>query len=174
MLPRFCGPSVAGESMQPSRWIKSGDLFDAMETEARRAFAILRAEGKERGNTGGVGCVLKTDRPHDLATSTLLQPLIGDVHDADLVRYRSFAQEKAFRLMSRPGDVSSFQSRDEAKERWGGAVRAGTYILSFSGLPELMDEAVMLATAVRLGLIDRTEAVRIAALSGNPYFVRFV
>ena len=159
-----------------SRWVSTEDWRLNVDVEACKAFALLRGDGREEGNTGGTFCVLKTDRlVADLVSTPLFLAAVGTVSDdAAAASYRVFAQEKALRLLSRPDDVSSFQSRDESEQRWGGAIRAGSYILSFSGLPELMDEALMLAVALHLGLIDRVEAERIAALSHNPFFARLI
>lgn len=157
--------------MPPSPWIR-GDVFHLhLGREAARAYALLEAVGKKEGNTGGAFCVLRTDRTQGLDFTPQLLAVIDRVDDpVAVVSYRMFAQEKAWRLLSRPSDASSYQSRDEAHEKWGGAIRAGDYILSFSGLPELVDEALMLVLAVRLELIGRAEAERIAALSHNAYF----
>ncbi len=62
-----------------------------------------------------------------------------------------FSQEKARRL-SEKTDLTSFESRDPANKKYGGAIKVGGdkkfKIISFSGLPELWDEASMFMTAI--------------------------
>ena len=97
------------------------------------------------------------------------------------------SQEKPWRLLNFPDHVSSYQSRDpnavlhnqsaaEIKPygKWGGAIRAGAMILSFSGLPELGDEAAMLLTALKLGQINFVKADAIAVISHNKIFYEIV
>jgi len=82
--------------------------------------------------------------------------------------------EKARRLSSNPGHISSFESRDPGADKWGGSIRAKSRILSFSGLPnEKFDEAAMVYVAMKLGWIENFEALQIAAASDNEY-VRIV
>lgn len=75
--------------------------------------------------------------------------------------------EKGQRLAGLPTHLSSWQSRDEKKEKWGGAIRC-RYIVSFSGLPEHADEALCIAIAKFFGWMNdpSAEAV-IFQLSGN-------
>ncbi len=87
----------------------------------------------------------------------------------------AFSQEKARRLADRThlGEVSSWQSRNESEDKWGGAVSVDDLIFSLSGLPELGDEAVSLTAAVLYSdasprVIDI--ARDIAKKSHNPYF----
>ena len=54
--------------------------------------------------------------------------------------------------------------------KWGGAIRAGDYIISFSGFPELWDEAAMLVLAIRMGWLDQTATLRRISRKRNPHF----
>lgn len=99
-------------------------------------------------------------------------------------KYFSISQEKAHRLYAhwlRNHDValSSWQTRDPAQEMWGGAVlfqnASGSprlpYIVSFSGLAEVTDEALSLVLGYDLGFTqDRGYLARIAGISQNPVF----
>jgi len=96
-------------------------------------------------------------------------------------RYTRLSQEKAYRAyahcLRRPGvAVSSWQTRDDKDERWGGAVLfpplgALANVISFSGLAEVTDEAVALTLGYKLGLVtDPQYAVRVTQISGNPVF----
>jgi hypothetical protein len=85
-------------------------------------------------------------------------------------KYEIVSKEKGERLFNHPEHFSSWESRDPENKQWGGAIRTLTFIFSFSGLPELGDEAVMLVSAVRLKYLSYADAVRIAAISNNPFF----
>lgn len=104
----------------------------------------------------------------------LMHLSVGDLNNRPqekLVLYLKFSQEKATRLLSwlPQGNISSWQSRNEPMQKYGGAIRAGRYILSLSGLSEHQDEAVCALTALRLGWINLDEVQRIAVISNNPY-----
>ncbi len=96
--------------------------------------------------------------------------LIGTPTKDKALKYWEFAQEKADRLANHfdEGHLSSYQSRAPEKMRWGGAIRSpGDWVLSFSGFPELMDEAFMLAVVHYAGLMGRKEVVLVANVHGN-------
>ena len=129
-------------------------------------------EGKEEKDQrhGGYMCVWEETgvdpegqkEYHLVALNRLGTPPIGK-----LVKYCEFAQEKVERLSHRPSHLSSWQSRDTKVDKWGGAIKAGKFLLSFSGLPELDDEALCLLVAVDLGLLPLEEARTIALTSNN-------
>ena len=105
---------------------------------------------------------------------------IGEVLPEKLLKYLSLCQEKARRLWGNPDHVSSWESRNEEKGQWGGAIRYGSLILSLSGFPELGDEAIMLKSAQR-STLALSEFIRmprdtnahlnvIAQTSQNPFW----
>ncbi len=104
--------------------------------------------------------------------------LVGIVEGDKMEKYQQFSQEKVERLQERNWENSSWESRCPEENKWGGAARvyycADAYqrwiVFSFSGLPELADEALMLAVAVRLGIMDEKDARYIAGISSNPLF----
>lgn len=99
---------------------------------------------------------------------------VGMVKSEKAKKYFDLSAEKATRLnrmYDERGDLSSWQSRNPDEQQWGGAIIAGDWVLSCSGLPELWDEAVMLATAVISGILAYADAKHIAGLSGNARFV---
>ncbi len=104
-------------------------------------------------------------------SATICSVRIGAPSNGTALRYEQFAREKAWRLVANHGHMSSWQTRDEMAEKYGGAIRAGKYILSFSGLPEIEDERAMLSVAVRLGLIPELQAAAIARTSSNIGFL---
>ena len=91
---------------------------------------------------------------------------IGKVPVGKAERYAHLALEKALRLANHSVHKSSWESRNPDSDKWGGAIRAGAFIISISGLPELGDEAVALQV-----VWPQDEPVQeIAAKSGNPYW----
>ena len=116
--------------------------------------------------------------------SFFIEPiLIGEVRNFKAERYQTFCKEKANRLeahfISSDSHFSSFQSRDVSLDRWGGAVMAlgkknWKYIFSFSGLPELADEALVLLTAMKVEFMTLDQATMIARLSNNDIFFKTI
>ncbi len=93
---------------------------------------------------GGHLCV--TDGQGNL----LFEKVIGEIPDPEkAAKYGRLALEKCQRLANNPLHVSSWQSRNEGEEKYGGAIRVNdSLFFGFSGLPELLDEAVVLTSAV--------------------------
>ena len=87
------------------------------------------------------------------------------------------SQEKARRLFANQlqHGISSWQTRDLKLDQFGGAIRifitigednhTERLILSFSGLPEIGDEAVMLCTAIERFGLQFSAAKKIAGIS---------
>ncbi len=96
-------------------------------------------------------------------------------------KYFELSQEKATRLFSQVnmhlpnGHTSSFESRNEEEDKYGGAIYSDCHhhqhIFSFSGMPELIDEAMMLVLAKKLAQDTGSAIVtKIEALERNPYW----
>jgi len=88
-------------------------------------------------------------------------------------RYDYNSAEKALRLAGNPGDFSSWQTRNEDKKKWGGAIWGSSNlqrIYSLSGLPEHGDEASGLWMAIEFGDLLPAEALVIADYSENTLF----
>jgi hypothetical protein len=124
---------------------------------------------------GGAFCLADTERELLYGVS-----LVGSPSPENISEYITCCQEKAFRLLSH-GDASSWQTRDSDKKKWGGAIRCGLTIFSFSsGLSELEDEVIMLKVAQLfrrilknpLGIGDPKILDYIAQKSNNPYWSR--
>lgn len=98
--------------------------------------------------------------------------LFGEVSDEKTEKYRSFSLEKAQRVgrCLDAGIKSSWQSRDPENNKWGGAIATYDFILSFSGLPELWDEALMLFVAYWMNWINYDDVITITKISSNPYY----
>lgn len=106
----------------------------------------------------------------------LITLLIGQVLHEKAVKYHGLSQEKGDRLHTRIGlgekHVSSWQSRNPDSGLWGGAIAAENFIVSFSGMPELGDEAIVLIIAIQLKWLNQQEAEKIARVSQNPLFIQ--
>jgi hypothetical protein len=120
------------------------------------------------------GCFTVVDAKSKLPEAPVVIKFhIDQISDEKYKRYFDLSYEKANRLYKHlsEGHLSSFQSRDTEKDQWGGAIFAGDYILSFSGMSgELMDESIMLLLALELKLISFETAQSIIWLSNNEQF----
>lgn len=99
----------------------------------------------------------------------LLECRIGKIEKDEADNYRLFSQLKAIRAMAFPEHLSSHQSRDEKKKQYGGAIKTPELVLSFSGLPELGDEAIVLLLAYGFNWINFDQMMEIQQLSNNPF-----
>ncbi|OGG69494.1 hypothetical protein A3I99_01045 [Candidatus Kaiserbacteria bacterium RIFCSPLOWO2_02_FULL_45_11b] len=133
-----------------------------------RAHHFLRV--KENVNKrGGYFVVVNHQR-----AEFILAVKIGQVSKEKTEKYEVLAREKAWRLYGHIGNWTSFESRNEKAGvvvydsirphcpawtelwgQWGGAVRGNRYIFSFSGFPELLDEAMMFVLAIKMGELNR-------------------
>ncbi|MEK7648959.1 MAG: hypothetical protein AAB400_03510 [Patescibacteria group bacterium] len=84
----------------------------------------------------------------------------------------NYSQEKGRRLQQYPDHVSSFQSRNPDEKKWGGAVRGNRVILSFSGLPEILDELAMVRAGLELGLFPDYDRIRKIADASDNAMIR--
>jgi len=100
----------------------------------------------------------------------LLVAEIGNCPFSKAEKYLRLSLEKGERLFRHPKHLSSWQSRDPEKEKYGGAIVTNEFILSFSGFREYLDEAMVLVLAEFLRWISREQAEKIAAISNNPFY----
>ncbi len=104
----------------------------------------------------------------------ILVMMVGEVPLNKASKCLELCQEKAARLADHTSHKSSWQSRDEEKKRFAGAIRFRDLIFSFSGLPELGDEVAMVLAARYVdGDSFLPSAEQIVKLSGNPYWDSF-
>jgi hypothetical protein len=114
---------------------------------------------------GGYFCLM--DRGNGRVLSlTLIGEMASDIL---ALQHQQRAVEQAFRLRANPGHVTSWRSREPEKNKLAGAVAVANLILSFSGFDELMNEAVVIALAVKRSLLLPTGAFHIAENHDNPY-----
>lgn len=117
---------------------------------------------------GRTGVVVKAELFHQQKNEFPFR--VGDLSDEKSDKYRRFAMEKYTRLYSRPEHRTSTESRDEGKERYSGAVRGRTYIVSTSGLrPDALDELFSAALLVAIGDLKPEQAVQLLRRVKNPY-----
>lgn len=118
------------------------------------------------GRTGGF---LYISNEHGLVSAHVC---LGTPDPKKYDKYNAFSEEKACRLRKRAGEGLSFQSRNPDKDQYAGAFRApDDRIISFSGLPEMIDEAYVACLAVKAGWVGKDMAEQILEKSGNV--VRF-
>lgn len=138
---------------------------------------VLEETNEKRG--GGYFCL--SYQP--LNVLIILPELIGEIWNGKGEKYIEYCQEKAFRLgiayvakKAHYQIVSSYEIRDPEKEQWGGSIitKDGLLVMSFSGLLEASDEAVMIISALSLGLIDETYAKTIADKSKNAVALKYI
>ena len=137
---------------------------------ARDALRYVVAHADTGGKVGGYFGLFPKARFRRIASPTVFQA-IGRINPGKRNLAKKRAQEKPRRLNAHPNHVSSYQSRNEKRDRWGGAIATRNCYLSFSGLPELCDEALVLIVGRKLGLLTDKQARRIAGISKNGLFV---
>lgn len=160
-----------GSIMSPRAARIQDPVADGIVLNAWYAVGVAVAALKDRQRLGGYFCLLSRAAAPD--PFVFYHEPVGAVGPEKAEKYFNLSLEKAIRVGTR-GHQSSWQSRDPDSGKWGGAIIAGSWILSFSGLPELADEAVMLVTAVMSRLMTVVEARAIADISQNPYFVELM
>jgi len=129
---------------------------------------LFKDQEKWQGKTGGYLYVHKEGDKEPL-----LVMLVGTINPEKTDRYRTLCQEKAERLHLIRVHVSSWQSRKPDIDQWGGAIKlASGYVISFSGLPELGDEAFCMYLAYMLELAPIEELQAIASISDNLYWLQ--
>ena len=150
------------------------DLAFKLHRAAEHVMLLLRGLHpeilEEKGFLGGYLYVASRDKP----TLPLLAVALGDDSER-FPEYYVYACEKANRT-TLSEDLSSWKSRDFDKEQYGGAISTHSVscgqnmVISFSGMPELVDEALCLGIAVSTRLIPLTMAQEIADISDNNLF----
>jgi len=145
--------------------------FRKIAERAVELFSTLPGMGDRRG---GYFCVRSG---HLGAVEIVFR--VGEIPIEKIDKCFALSLEKGERLHKHYEHQSSWQSRDEVGivngqswGHWGGAVflRQHLVCLSFSGIPELGDEAVVLFTALFSGLATLQEVRDIVKISSNPYF----
>jgi hypothetical protein len=88
---------------------------------------------------------------------------IGTFPNEEGEEYAKFAVEKGQRVIETQ-KLTSYETRNEAENKYGGAIRTENYVLSFSGLsPDTADEAVVLAIAYQVDLLSMGAVLKTAS-----------
>jgi hypothetical protein len=149
-----------------------GSIIGEVETAVQQMSTILAQEGYKKNRNSGYFTL------RDGVTGRIIFMVqIGICPDDMADKFCEFSQEKGNRLKwdENVRHVTSWQSRDPDNKKYGGAIKAGpakNLILSFSGLPELADEAVMVAAAYRLGWLNHHEVADLYHINDNAYLLQ--
>ena len=84
----------------------------------------------------------------DAKTGTILAIIAcGKIPEEKKALYLKFSQEKAQRLFEHlvVGHMTSYESKDDANEKYAGAICGSKYIISFSGHKADVDEAISIS-----------------------------
>jgi hypothetical protein len=140
-------------------------ITDGIRWSFAAALDLFGGDEEMKQRIGAYFCVadLSTGKP-------VLISLLGTVLEEKAPKYLELCQEKPDRLRKHPKHVSSWQSRDPASGKWAGAVKVGGHILSMSGFPEMLDEAVCLRAAYLFESQNFLD--QIALISSNPYWAQ--
>ncbi len=148
---------------KPFHSVRLGRLVDYAERILGLAIAHLRSAGQPPDKCGGYLAIVELGRGD-------LEMLVGLGYSSPekVDKRMEFAIEKGKRLYGLT-DFTSYESRKPEIDRWGGAVRGRELIFSFSGLPELWDEAAMFVLAIRLGQLRETDVCDVISEERNPH-----
>jgi hypothetical protein len=117
---------------------------EAVDLLVRIAAGFPEAEGREGGFFGLCDLLKKQQLDHIKPRScTILLPF-GKYPEEKRLIYLGNAGEKIFRLVKN-GEIRSHSSRNEANRLYGGGIHEKDSIYSFSGFPQLLDEAIALS-----------------------------
>jgi hypothetical protein len=122
------------------------------------------------GCNGGVLVIYDTEVPDPLLTPFTIPA--GRVSRTEFKTKYAYALCNGLCLLERPDIRTSRECRHTAPDVLSGAVRAGRFVLSFSGYPEEVDEALMLYVATRLGYLSVEEALSIADTNQHDLYRR--
>ncbi len=131
-------------------------------------FSLLGEEYNPTQKAGGV-LVIYTKEGKWLANIC-----IGDVPPESTAKYTSVAMTKIYILLKNPDYLSSYQGRDPDNGLWGGGIRTEEHFISFSGLNEAGDEAVILVAAQAQEKIRDTDVAKIVLLSNNNTYLKLI
>jgi hypothetical protein len=142
-----------------------GNFSLADISENAQEIFILTANLACPERKGGYFCILEEN-----FSTPLIIARVGVIEaEGEASKYFGFVQEKARRLWVAHSHRSSWQSRNVEENKFGGAVRVGGLIISFSGLTESADEIISLGLAYVLGVADKSDIFAISKISANPH-----
>ena len=131
-------------------------------------FQIVREEMMcGEGETGGI-LLIGVDNIQDVPRCQLL----GEFTKYSPDQCYASALEKLQRVYGSVDGISAWQSRDVSgdEKHYGGAIMVGEYCISFHGLSEHLDEALVTVAAMMCGLLSIEDVEPILEVSKNPLF----
>jgi hypothetical protein len=162
---------------------KIGDMFKKLD-ELFNEFVKLIGEKEFDDHWTGVLVVKCIDDQNTIRTKRMIS---ADNPKAE--KYGILAPEKANRLHSfiLSGHLTSYESRNPKSDvfvargrnekwgHWGGAVLISKdFIFSFSGLPELLDEAFVCFLGLKSGLMSREQFNKIKKRRENNKYLKLL
>lgn len=134
-----------------------------------RCFPTVAEKFGREGDTGGfvyVGKIIPTDSGNQIR-----QHYHSVIREPDPVKWDKFvyfSKEKPTRLAANDNHVLSAESRDDDAEKYAGAVKGPHgMIYAFSGLPQEIDEAFVLAAMYLAGIVGDAYTLKCMGLSNN-------
>ncbi|MFA6476106.1 MAG: hypothetical protein WCV68_01675 [Candidatus Paceibacterota bacterium] len=143
-----------------------GDLLPELLKQIADCNSRLPADQRRYG---GYLSVFAADQ--DQSEPPLAVIRVGDPTKEKMGKYYDLCLEKGRRLLAHPGHLSSWQSRNVAKEQYGGAMCTPDFVLGFSGHTELGDEAILVNACFAVGMLPGSTAAAIASYSLNNLIV---
>jgi len=149
--------------------VLSIDDFNHLSLLMQSAILEFIAKGKKFNPNNKTGGCLAYD---DNNGGTNFKFLGSNIDDEK--KYYETAFCKIQQLKDNPGHISSFQSRNPDNGFWGGGVMlvGKDGYMSFSGLPELGDEACLLKALLNAKHYRKENVKAILALSNNPIYTQ--
>jgi hypothetical protein len=120
------------------------------------------------GSNGGVLVIYDTESPDPLLTPFTIPA--GRLSRAEFKAKYAYALCNGLYLLEHLECRTSRECRNVEPDILAGAVRAGRFVLSFSGYPEEVDEALMLYVALKLEYLSADEVNSIAKSNSNDVF----
>lgn len=156
-----------------------GEVIELAGEKVKIAIAKLAEEG-DVGRIGGYFTIYERVNGHHTHKTVRLGNISLKDKDHVIKAYdwEKNSIEKACRMRDlltagKKDVISSWQTRDFEKKKYGGAINAGGRIYSFSGFPELVDEILMMVVAFAAGDLTKEEAFKIAMISNNTYLKKW-
>lgn len=158
------------DTMQDSTLLTSRNLQLAYETAHITLSGLMKMPGHSPKDLGGWLALGDCN----VGIQAILKIGYLDFEQSELCF--NLVQEKFRRLQSKPKHRSSHESRDEANQKYGGAIKCfnNTKIVSCSGLTQSEDETISLMTAISVGWTNISTAREIASISDNTVFTDYV
>ncbi len=156
-------PACNGEKKFYFRYNDDVEL-EEIANEAKRLGDYF-IEKNEAGLYGRKGCIFLA---YDIPTGRFVYLQLGYIPAEKVAEKMFFATEKMYRVLE--GNlITSFDTEDIDKKKFGGAIRLGRYIFSTSGFPTHMDQEFDLFLAIAVNLTDTGTYDCMRKITQNKY-----